>query len=269
MSVGARHLALRDLLYSLLCFFLLRRLPVFEPTCSPPVTYLQVKSYTAIGDSFATGLRAIPGAHLPWCDDEDSNKHTCTTKSCLKNRGSYPYLLSISDNARWELDRFDFLACAGSNTISCRDNQVNGADFSTLDIVSVHIGGNNNNSFEPVMTNCVYKRGWGCNEALRKAESTIASIGVHLDSLFTAIKARPCRKKQQARRVFAMGYPGFYNATAVGSCQSWQIDWPTPGIDGMRQRLNDLIDSTNLQIKNATIRAGADYFHYVDADAYF
>ena len=101
--------------------------------------------------SFAAGLRAIPGAHLPWCDDEDSNKHNCTTKSCLKNRGSYPYLLSISDKSRWKLDRFDFLACAGSNTISCRDNQVNGADFGTPDIVSVRIGGNNN-SFGPVMT---------------------------------------------------------------------------------------------------------------------
>ena len=274
MSIEACYLSFCDFfarhLYSLSYVLLLNISP--EPLGSETpyvqaIAPLQLKSYTAIGDSFAAGLRAIPGAHLPWCDDRDSKKDNCTSGACLKNLGSYPYLASTSND--WDLERFNFLACAGSNTISCKDNQVNSPDFGTPDVVSIHIGGNNNDSFGPVMTNCIYKRGWGCDEALKNAESTIASIEVHFDDLFNAIRTKPYRDDTQARHVFAMGYPKFYNATTVGSCQSWQINWPSPGKDGMRQRLNSLIDGINAQIKNATIRAGGVYFHYVDADAYF
>jgi hypothetical protein len=78
----------------------------------------------------------------------------------------------------------------------------------------------------------------GCEDALKKAESTIASTGIHFDDLFDAIRAKHRRRSDQSRHVFAMGYPTFYSETAIGSCQSWQINWPAAGRKELRHRLN-------------------------------
>jgi hypothetical protein len=144
--------------YLFLWLNLFSPLLTLESSYARGVSTLQISSYTAIGDFFAAGLRSIPGAHLPWCGDKGSDMNNCTTMTCLRNLDSYPYQLSTS--REWDLDGFQFLTCAGSNTVSWKDNQVNGPNLGTPDIVSIHIGGNNNVSFGPVMVNRVYKRGW-------------------------------------------------------------------------------------------------------------
>ena len=212
--------------------------------------------YTALGDSYAAGLRSCEGGRLPICNGTSNNSTQCTTKLCGKNVGAYGWQFNKANAENFKV--FTFLPCSGATTSSCLKKQVPYIPLNT-DLVTIDIGGNNGNAFARVLT-CVYVIGQvGCARALKNAQDVIKKIAPDLRHLLNQINvAAPTAK------VVVLGYVQFWPAVDVPiDCQSNSLRRPTAV---QKAKMNQLVVDMNAAIEQAAIQTGC---HYVDVDKSF
>jgi len=232
------------------------------PACSPTSAFNSshhvktlLKKYTAIGDSYTAGdsnLTAIPG---------DPNH------LCVRREESYPYL--FSQRFAPLLSKFNFPACSGANT-TVTSSQISSSSgpspdyaFGSPDIVSITVGGDNNESFTNTISACVVDRR-NCNESLALAHATTNTIQPSLEAVYSDAKTRNLTPGQE-RKVYVLGYARFYNFNGNrADCG----DFPTPslGPGGVASRINDAVVRMNGVIMRA---AKAQGVVYVDIDQGF
>lgn len=127
---------------------------------------LKFKSYTAVGDSYASGV----GAGYP---AEQNAGHP----NCRRNKGSYAYLF----NQRHPVEDFEFNACSGQNSDSTTAAQINAdnSEFRTPELVTLQAGGNDGAAFYKIATDCIYDlefNGDKCDAAIKNAHNTFKPI---------------------------------------------------------------------------------------------
>jgi hypothetical protein len=158
---------------------------------------------------------------------------------------------------------FQFLACSSANTTDCDVNQVKSPDFGRPDLVTITIGGDNNQAFLGLIISCVYQRDDAmCQYAIQNAQNTISTIDTEFNALFTDILTT---SPSLRRRLVVLGYPKFWSTTNGTTCQHPVLSNVPPSD---RQAMNDLADSVNTVLKKAAGRFGP-LATYADADPLF
>lgn len=158
---------------------------------------------------------------------------------------------------------FQFIACSAANTTDCDLNQVKSDEYGRPDLISVTIGGDNNQAFLGLIVNCVYQRDdVYCQYALQNAAYTVQTIDGDLSTLFNNIATLP-PPGVPTPKVAVLSYPRLWSTTNQTSCQSETLT-NVPMTD--RNAMNDLADGVNAVLKNAANKFG---FTYVDTDALF
>lgn len=125
-----------------------------------PLNLSKFKSYTVIGNSYASGVGA-----------GDSSPQDPIFVSCRRREGAYANLF----NAKYKPASFQLNACSGFQVVDTRDIQVDAptSNFQSPDLVTMHAGGNVNGAFFRVALDCSYERTPGpCDQALDNARST-------------------------------------------------------------------------------------------------
>ena len=218
------------------------------------------RSYTALGDSYSAGLNYANNLLLPSCAAGSSAP--CNGGDvCLRNADAFPYLLQSVHN----FPSFNFLACSGANTTDCDANQVHSPAFGYPDLVTITIGGDNNQAFLGLIVNCVYQRdaaGQYCQYAIANAQQTVAGLDAYLRTLFRDIMST---NPVPRRRVAVVGYPKLWSSTNANSCQA-PVLANVPIAD--RQAMNDLADGVNGVLRRVAAEMGWG-FVFVDTDGAF
>jgi hypothetical protein len=160
---------------------------------------------------------------------------------------------------------FNFIACSGANTSDCDASQVHSSSYGSPDLVTITIGGDNNQAFLGLIVNCVYQRDETyCQYAIQNAWLTVSQLPSDLKTLFTDIKATNSAGLYD-RRVAVVGYPKLWSTTNGTECQQ-PVLAQVPMAE--RQAMNDLADAVNGVLKQATAAMGAGW-SFVDADDSF
>ena len=176
---------------------------------SPGILVFQ--SYTAIGDSFASGVGA--GGAAP---------QNTGYENCIRNVGSYAYQFSQAHNP----NSFQFNACSGAQVPGIIGAQIDAekSDFKSPDLVTISAGGNDDAAFYDVARYCVYAINpidyKSCDDAIAKANNTFNGIQPVLEGLYTeALNHNP---GPSFRTVAVLNYPVFYAAPSKSFC--WTTD---------------------------------------------
>ncbi|KAL8957146.1 MAG: hypothetical protein Q9183_006137, partial [Haloplaca sp. 2 TL-2023] len=161
---------------------------------------LKFRSYTALGDSFASGIGA--GAPAP---------ENVGFEDCRRRLGSYPVLFA----QKHKPDQFQFNACSGFQIDSTIDVQINAptSQFETPDLVTLSIGGNDGASFFGIAEYCIYNPSpfpGDCSAKVEAAQATYSGLQSKLERVITAALTHNLRGGDR-RIVAVMGYPVFYN----------------------------------------------------------
>lgn len=158
---------------------------------------------------------------------------------------------------------FQFNACSGANTTDCDDTQVKDPSYGSPDLVTITIGGDNNQAFLGLIVNCVYQRDdTYCQYAIQNAQATVAGLDSYLKTLFRDIVSTNFVFN---RRVAVVGYPRLWSSTNSTTCQHPVLS-NVPLAD--RQSMNDLADGVNAVLKKAANDMGFG-FTYVNIDPAF
>lgn len=239
------------------------------------------KSYTAIGDSYASGAGDLRDKSRIYLDyDPDW--------SCKRTRDGYPwqfyrkYLLDT-------LESFNDVSCSGANTTEIIQ-QINtgpavfpikegrpGYDFGTPDLVTISAGGNNGDVVWHVVDECVksirklsvdsdeYMR--ICGEALLQANEALDTLQPQLEDLYGQAKVHNLLPDQK-RSVYVLGYAQLWYAKKTrDECYGKDDVYVPPlGPNESGIQMNALIVKMNGVIKAA---AEAQQITYVDIDAGF
>jgi lysophospholipase L1-like esterase len=202
-------------------------------------------SYVAMGDSFPAGPgtgEAVPG----------------TAPECLASTGGYPNLVAAALGLSLQNT-----TCSGATRLNFTSPQYGDqpAQFEALssatEVVSVSMGGNDNNLFQTLVTTCTQldEGHPGVRTPLCKKQ-----IGSTLNSKIKEDAAPYTQALAQIHllapnaKVFVVGYPDYFPST--GSCYS-TLPW-TSGDDHWASTTNKKLDA---MIKRA---ARADRYTYVD-----
>ena len=224
------------------------------------------QSYVALGDCFSAGPGWEDGKPLPDPPEPKAPGHDDT---CRQRDGGWP--VQMWNKLKGDGTPFKFSACTGYHSQEIREWEITHPDsgFGSPDLVSLTMGGNNNNAFANVVEKCPF--GYGndavkaCDDALDQAGSTVEGIDAELDlTLDAAAATNP--KDGQDRMILVMGYPSFYNVdTSQFIC--WRMS------PQRRQQINGLCQSLNEKLSQAAGRAnekGKDAGYsvkFVDPDA--
>ena len=212
------------------------------------------ENFTALGDSYAAGINS--GIELPICNGSNGNitGPYCTTKQCAKMEGSCSW--QFHDN--YKPEKYAFLACSGANTTHALQKQLLSIPSGT-DLVTINIGGNNNDMFSSVITRCVFLPGqFGCNNALKNAANTIAAIVPTLTAVIREIKFKIGNAK-----VVVLGYVAFWPVADVTTqCQSNSLRRPSAL---QKATMNKLVRDMNSALLVAANAIGAQFVN-VDPD---
>ena len=196
----------------------------------------EFKSYTAIGDSYGSGVGA--GSAAP--QDKD---HT----DCHRNVGAYAYLYAQKHPDM----EFQFNACSGAQSGSTLDVQVTGPNsvFQSPDLVTISAGGNDQASFFDIAVHCSVELQYGpCDDALAKASGTYNGQPF-FDSVKRLIVGAATHNPYQVegRLVLVMGYPELYNQDSERpDCMSREY----------RGKINNIAKDLNKALEKATKEAG-------------
>jgi SAGA-associated factor 73 len=211
-------------------------------------------SYTAIGDSYASGAGAGEGAWPP------SQSFRC-------GRYSDAYPIQVANNSLINIDKSNFkhLACGGLTSVLILKDQVPYIAKDT-DLVTLTASGNDVEFFK-VVNECVYH--WsptiGCEAQLVRARNIIETTA--LQNLENIIAATTARLKPGARLIVT-GYAKFFNEH-TDECNNSTFSQTRP-LDFLtkkkRRDLNQLVTMLNTVIKATALLHRATY---VDIDHAF
>ncbi|KAK2868006.1 hypothetical protein FQN49_003251 [Arthroderma sp. PD_2] len=211
---------------------------------------IQIKSYAAVGDSYAAGVGAGPQIDA----------------GCWLYADSYPGQLNRSNLLPGD-HRFQFLACSGvrmqavdtylnraerkeRKTVDQYIDKVEDATFATLSI------GGNDVGFFKILNACVYNFygpfSGSCNETLDLADAIVAS-----DEFTTGYNAALDLLLQKGDspsfRILATGYSAFFDDALTDDCNEhtlsyWPGWWQNKLTVDVRRRINNVSKSLNAKI---------------------
>ncbi|KAL8776615.1 MAG: hypothetical protein Q9194_003046 [Teloschistes cf. exilis] len=219
-----------------------------------------IKSWSAIGDSYAAGIGAGEG---PGTSDD---------RSCSRYGDAYPHLLDdLMDNKKAE---FKFLACTGAISVEIKD-QAKTLTTASQDLLTISAGGNDV-AFSTVLKKCVYLTGTesACDSAFDAASSLIKTqLGHNIEDLLTsALRVM----KDKGVVVYTL-YAKFFNAVATGcNGQNWVLFDPTSrkgtnlGLKlttQRRERMNQMVDTANQQIRTAIANSRPAFYSFDSSSA--
>jgi lysophospholipase L1-like esterase len=225
-------------------------------TSSLSILASKLSSYSALGDSYATGAGAGSPTLFPLVDI-----------GCGRFSDAYPIQLANSTALNVAHSDFRNRACGGASTFSVLRDQV--PWIRKDDIVSVTVGGNEVDFFL-LLNECIYQ--WHplstCEAEWRRSRTLIES-GEFVDNYEAMVKGTVKRLKPDGGgMLFVTGYARFFNEETV-ACDHASFSTRDPRntlTRPMRRRFNDLIRSLNDVIRAATETHGATY---VDIDSIF
>ena len=186
-------------------------------------------SYTALGDSYASGVGT-----RSYYDDGTS---------CYRSPYAHPVIVKNRLGAS-----LTFAACSGARTYDVRDRQL-GSLNSTTAYVTVQVGGNDA-GFASVIQQCAKPWPYTCWSQIAEANRIIRDVlPGRLDQLYSRIRSRAPNA-----RVVVVGYPRLFNGEQCNA-----VSRISPGEQSELNKTADLLSSTTQG------RASARGFSYVDA----
>ncbi|MGW2815620.1 SGNH/GDSL hydrolase family protein [Streptomyces sp. NPDC001415] len=142
-----------------------------------------VGGYTALGDSFASGVGAG--------DAGGECRRSSLAHTALWAAGHHP-------------GRFDFAACSGASSTDVTATQLSGINGGTT-LVSITVGGNDV-GFAEVMKTCTLNSESACLESVARSEHVMDhELPGKLDAAYRAVKAKAAHA-----RVVVLGYPHLF-----------------------------------------------------------
>jgi len=194
-----------------------------------PAATAAVPAYTALGDSFSSGVGT-----RSYYDDGTS---------CQRSSYAYPVLDAQRLGAA-----LTFAACSGARVADVQNNQLGSLNSATT-YVTVSVGGNDA-GFSSVITQCALPWPYTCWGHIDNAQSFIRNtLPGRLNSLYTAIRGRAT-----AARVVVVGYPRLFNGETCNLASRIS--------SGEQAELNETAD---LLATTIAARAVAHGFGFVDA----
>ncbi|KAL9593257.1 MAG: hypothetical protein Q9219_007626, partial [cf. Caloplaca sp. 3 TL-2023] len=218
---------------------------------SSPFDHSSIKSYAALGDSFAAGIGA--GARLTGWGDY----------YCSRYDSSYPSIINADPSLGDSKGRsFQYFACSGAVTADVVKSQIPGLKDSSLDLVTLTIGGNDA-KLSDVLHACIYQ--WNKDPKL-DCDKTLSEVGdIIEDPKFAANYDRLlqdlAKKLKGDAKIYFTGYSRFWDAS-TDACD--KVTWAFKYNYGLRQyltqarrtKMNNLVEAVNQQIQNAVKRLG-------------
>ena len=179
-----------------------------SPPPSDGIVSKSFKKYYAAGDSYSAG----PGETG---QDVDGPSFPGVEESIIRHSGAWPKVLQqalgIPDEA------FTFGSCGMFKNKEIRELQIQGPDFGDPDLVSLTLGGNEDNAFLRVMLACAQHMPYSkygdttCEHALYAAESMVQKVE---QDIYETIKLAGLQNNPgggSSRTVLVMGYPATYD----------------------------------------------------------
>ncbi|MFE0802618.1 SGNH/GDSL hydrolase family protein [Streptomyces sp. NPDC058812] len=203
--------------------------------------------YVALGDSYSAGSGVLPV--------------DLTNLLCLRSTANYPHVIAATTGARLK-----DVTCGAAQTAHFTQAQYPGvapqvdALSAGTDLVTLTIGGNDNNTFINAITACgsagVLSGGKGSPCKDRHGTSFVDQIETNT---YPALKAalRTVRAKAPGARVAALGYPWITPATADPSCFA-----KLPVAAGDVPYLRDIQTRLNAAVERAAEETGATYVDF-------
>ncbi|KAL8664084.1 MAG: hypothetical protein Q9202_003376 [Teloschistes flavicans] len=219
---------------------------------SSPFDHSNIKTYAALGDSFAAGIGA--GTRLTGWGDW----------YCSRYDSSYPSVVNSSPALGDSSGRtFQYFACSGAVTTDVTGSQIRGLKDGTVDLATLTIGGNDA-GLKDILHACIYQ--WNkdllldCDKTLSDAQSTIdaPAFASNYDKLLQALA-----KKMNGpdAKIYFTGYSHFWD-TSTNECDkvTWAIRYNIGNrqylTQARRAKMNDLVDAVNQKIQDAIQRFG-------------
>lgn len=244
-------------------------------------TFPFFRSFTAIGDSYASGAGDVRDKKRIYLDLDPN-------WDCKRTRDGYPWQF-YEKYLKGSTEAFSDVACSGADTAQiiqqihtgpAQDYMLSGRPgyhFGTPDLVTISAGGNNHDMFSYVIDKCVaalhvllvdsqvYHD--VCSDAIRHANAALDTLQPDLEDLYSQARDKNLAWEQQ-RSVYVLSYARLWNSSKTREeCYGGRdVYVPTLGPDGFGTQMNDLIVRMNDIIKAA---ADAQRVHYVDIDAGF
>jgi hypothetical protein len=240
---------LRSDVFALLCV-----LHTFLCRAAGPVSFTDIGSYAALGDSYATGAGAGSPRLPPNFDI-----------GCGRFSDAYPVQVANSTSLDIDESHFRNLACGGASTASVLHGQV--PRIGDSQIVTLTVGGNEVDFFA-ILNECIYL--WRpfstCEKELQRSRSLIES-SEFIDNYNKLVKGA-VQALQPGARLLSTGYARFFNQETE-RCSHISFSKTDPKnllTRPLRAKLNDLISRLNDVIDAAARAHGAQY---VDIDGAF
>ena len=258
-----------------LLFFYLNS--ALTPDAAADVNFTLVKEWTAMGDSYASGIGAGP-------------RITMLDGRCFRHSGAYPFQLNLGIPG--PSPRFNFVACSGESFQKILANQF--LDSPTTipqrpawgrapHFVTLTMGGNDIGIRDLVLV-CIYSirrvsTGLTCDQIIQRAHNRIQAFSFQRQArnVITTALAKGFQRHSPSFKVFVTGYAQFFNNDTV-QCDHvtfkpfYSLFAPEYLTRQRRQALNALARELNLALKTAVLATnivspGSVYF--VDYDAQF
>lgn len=218
-----------------------------------------IRKFASIGDSYAAGLGA--GKRIDF--------------GCSRYGHSHPNLLQTHYLGHDPNRTHDFFACSGATANDIRTLQVPQLG-TNLDLLTISAGGNDI-GLTPILNDCVYQFYFAddkaCQKSITNAQRKIADESELFDKILRLIAAAAPKMNQTHGLIYVTGYAGFFG-TDDNICDNvtWSV-WRDVESEKQflkletRQKLNDMVRSVNLVLRNATEIAGPQV-RFIDYDAY-
>lgn len=229
--------------------------------CLPAITVClalqgSVRSYAALGDSYAAGNGAGSTSLLPHLDA------TC-------GRFSHAYPVQVAEyfdlNHHWYSSDFRNKACGGATTTTVLLKQL--SHIVGADLITIQVGGNEVDFF-PLLNECIQQ--WHplstCDREVTRARSILKSSNFVND--FDRMVKATLRLKRNKARLLVLGYARFFDAESE-QCNrvSFSVSNPANVLSNkLRRTMNDLVDLLNAVIRSS---AEANNVEYINVDELF
>ncbi|KAL8791624.1 MAG: hypothetical protein Q9195_005773 [Heterodermia aff. obscurata] len=207
-----------------------------------------VKSWAALGDSYASGIGA--GVRRTQAGDTICSRYT----------EGYPEVVNVVLDGTAPINRaFNWVACSGAKTDYVKSTEVPKI-ASDIDIATLTIGGNDIGFFD-ILNYCIFQftSGTTCDDQLQDSSNQIENdLPAKLDSTILAILNQADNSNF---KLYMTGYAGFWNNETT-QCNDVSFNfWETKPADRanltqeLRTTMNTMLTSLNSQISAAASRA--------------
>ncbi|CAF9919227.1 MAG: hypothetical protein HETSPECPRED_003979 [Heterodermia speciosa] len=207
-----------------------------------------VKSWAALGDSYASGIGA--GVRRTQAGDTVCSRYT----------EGYPEVVNVVLDGTAPSNRaFNWVACSGAKTDYVKSTEVPKI-ASDIDMATLTIGGNDIGFFD-ILNYCIFQftSGTTCDDQLQDSSNQIQNdLPAKLDSTILAILNQA---DKPGFRLYMTGYAGFWNNETT-QCNDVSFNfWETKPSDRanltqeLRTTMNTMLSTLNNQISAAVARA--------------